>query len=537
MKSASEVILELHTLGDTVALRTMLTVYSKSKGWESGKLIYSSGEEIWTYQTQEVEKNGGMLVDFVNKYIFGSDLFTLSHIVAYEDGEKVATLVATISNLKFWDYHSSEIVALFFILCAFGVCTILVSGLAFKKTLGPMYNLMDDVKEEAKKYGLSLSEDRNGNEAENLRLWFKELVKAWARSKEEIEKNASMVAYAQIAASVNHDIRSPLQALQTMVSRGGSGTTGLVSSAVDRIMSILKDLEGRSTGKVELAKIKRDKGPVYSKVKDIFSGVESILEEKRILYPDIDFILEPSSLVTAEQVRGERTEILRSISNLIINGIEASLGGGVIRLTLQIDKQKLLISVEDFGKGIAPEILPLLGDRGVTFGKSKGSGLGLYSAKKMTEKYDGNIDIRSELDQGTTVSVVLPLSGVTTNSIHIKSGGTLVVCDDDETTLHNLRALLRESGYEDLCEVKYFSSPEKLLDCLEGFSTENTTFVIDQHLNASLTGLDLHECLGKYPIRYLYTSAFFESEIIEMVEFVGAQLLPKDENIDFLIVE
>jgi signal transduction histidine kinase len=66
------------------------------------------------------------------------------------------------------------------------------------------------------------------------------------------------------------------------------------------------------------------------------------------------------------------------------------------------------IKISDTGIGIPPDKLPKLFKRGYT-DKAKGSGYGLYIAKKHIDGLGGEIDVESEVGKGTTFTVMLPL--------------------------------------------------------------------------------------------------------------------------------
>ena len=78
----------------------------------------------------------------------------------------------------------------------------------------------------------------------------------------------------------------------------------------------------------------------------------------------------------------------------------------IVGANLCVRPDLIQIQVSDNGKGIPPEILPKLMQRGSTHGKRGGSGLGLYHAKTTLQSWDGDLKIESK--SGTTVSLILP---------------------------------------------------------------------------------------------------------------------------------
>ena len=100
-------------------------------------------------------------------------------------------------------------------------------------------------------------------------------------------------------------------------------------------------------------------------------------------------------------------------SNLLLNAIEHSPLGSGVHIELLGRNPSLTMLVEDFGEGIAPDVLPHVFEpffRGDVSRdrKSGGTGLGLAICKAICEKAGGSIEITSEPGAGTRVTVHLP---------------------------------------------------------------------------------------------------------------------------------
>ena len=83
--------------------------------------------------------------------------------------------------------------------------------------------------------------------------------------------------------------------------------------------------------------------------------------------------------------------------------------GGNIHLHVSKDEELVCIQVEDEGCGIPPQLISRLGEPFYTL-KEKGTGLGLMVSKKIIKEHGGTITYCSELEQGTTVKIVLPIT-------------------------------------------------------------------------------------------------------------------------------
>ncbi|MCB0419187.1 MAG: ATP-binding protein, partial [Bdellovibrionales bacterium] len=140
--------------------------------------------------------------------------------------------------------------------------------------------------------------------------------------------------------------------------------------------------------------------------------VEQIVSEKELQHRDkggIHFHLDlPEEFEWTSALLPE-TALLRVLSNLIDNAVEALDRSGNIEVSGRVASgTESIISIRDSGKGIPEGLLPHLMQKGATFGKKHGSGLGLFHARETLEKNGGSIEITSELGKGTVVSIAFP---------------------------------------------------------------------------------------------------------------------------------
>jgi signal transduction histidine kinase len=108
-------------------------------------------------------------------------------------------------------------------------------------------------------------------------------------------------------------------------------------------------------------------------------------------------------------VRLDPRRFPRLFYNLCHNAADEMRGGGTIYLRFEVTPAELRVSVEDTGKGIAPEIAATLFQPFATHGKAHGTGLGLSICKKIVEDHGGQISARSEPGRGATFTFTLPL--------------------------------------------------------------------------------------------------------------------------------
>jgi len=111
---------------------------------------------------------------------------------------------------------------------------------------------------------------------------------------------------------------------------------------------------------------------------------------------------------------GDRERIEQVVVNIISNALKYTPAGGKVGVTVAKKEQdQVFIRVEDNGIGIPKEDIPRLFERFYRVDKARsrergGTGLGLAIAKEIVDYHKGQIEVESELDRGTTVTITLP---------------------------------------------------------------------------------------------------------------------------------
>ena len=102
-------------------------------------------------------------------------------------------------------------------------------------------------------------------------------------------------------------------------------------------------------------------------------------------------------------------EILQMFVNLLTNAIQAMEGQGTLTLTTEKKDGHIQISISDTGCGIPSEHLQKIFDPFFTTKPvGKGTGLGLYNARTIVRKYQGELKVESEVGKGTKVHLKFP---------------------------------------------------------------------------------------------------------------------------------
>jgi cell cycle sensor histidine kinase DivJ len=114
-------------------------------------------------------------------------------------------------------------------------------------------------------------------------------------------------------------------------------------------------------------------------------------------------------------VTGDPLAFKQIVLNLVSNAIKFTERGGKVTVAAHVEKARLVLRVTDTGIGIAADDLKRIGDPFFQAGKTyqrrhEGTGLGLSIVKSLIALHAGEITVQSKLDEGTTVTVALPLA-------------------------------------------------------------------------------------------------------------------------------
>jgi cell cycle sensor histidine kinase DivJ len=112
---------------------------------------------------------------------------------------------------------------------------------------------------------------------------------------------------------------------------------------------------------------------------------------------------------------GDPRAFKQIVLNLVSNAIKFTERGGTVTVSAGVEGSRLMLRVTDTGVGIAADDLKRIGDPFFQAGKTyqrrhEGTGLGLSIVKSLVGLHAGEIILQSRIDEGTTVTVGLPLT-------------------------------------------------------------------------------------------------------------------------------
>jgi two-component system, OmpR family, manganese sensing sensor histidine kinase len=236
----------------------------------------------------------------------------------------------------------------------------------------------------------------------------------------------------QFTADASHELRSPIALIQTNV-QVALDDPELASQPYRQQLQTIERLTRRLGRLVDdlLFLARQDSGIVAPQQQfvlldavliEVVDELQTFAAEKQIsLSLDIAEI-DPADEADAFILCGDNDRLTRLFANLVENAIAYTLPGGCVEVYLQGHPASgrhlptLEVTVKDTGIGIPEAAIPKVFDRFYrvdparthTSRKAAGSGLGLAIAQAIATGHHGRIQMTSELDKGTTVTVILP---------------------------------------------------------------------------------------------------------------------------------
>jgi two-component system phosphate regulon sensor histidine kinase PhoR len=229
---------------------------------------------------------------------------------------------------------------------------------------------------------------------------------------------------ADFVANASHELRTPLASLSGFIETLQGPARNDVASR-DRFLAIMKEQATRMARLIDdllsLSRIEQ-KAHIHPDhpidliaiVHEVADGLSPLAHEREV---EINIADQANALV----VSGDRDELIRVFENLIENALKYGAPGKRVDITLTREPaageaRDAIVSVRDYGPGIAPEHLPRLTERfyRVDIGESRaqgGTGLGLALVKHILNRHRGRLLIESTPGAGANFSVRLPLSG------------------------------------------------------------------------------------------------------------------------------
>ena len=220
---------------------------------------------------------------------------------------------------------------------------------------------------------------------------------------QKVKQAERLAALGRAAAIIAHEIKNPLTSIRLSLysvekkaawRMDFNEDLNIVKEAVERVSRTTEDLLHFS-------------GDTNLRIKeiDINELLRNLVAEHKN-HLNTHMIIETSLHKPTPLVLADSEKLKESFNNLLANAIAATESGGTVRVSTNPSFDRVVVTIEDWGDGISPEIQQKIFDPFFTT-KQSGTGLGLAIAKKNIEAHRGLIEVESEPGWGTKFSITL----------------------------------------------------------------------------------------------------------------------------------
>jgi len=220
---------------------------------------------------------------------------------------------------------------------------------------------------------------------------------------EQLREQAALARLGEMAAVLAHEVKNPLAAVRGAIEVVGSrlpagtrdaGVMKEIVSRIDSLNELMQDL-------LLFARPPRP-NPIPVELGMLVSSTAALLREDPALHA-----LRIEVHGSAPPLQADPGLLQIVFLNLMMNSAQAMRGDGEIKVSVEATSGTCRIAVSDNGPGIPVDAREKIFTPFFTT-KSRGTGLGLATAKRLVEAHHGTIDVRCPADGGTTVIIQLP---------------------------------------------------------------------------------------------------------------------------------
>jgi signal transduction histidine kinase len=233
------------------------------------------------------------------------------------------------------------------------------------------------------------------------------------------EVSQSQTVQRDFVANVSHELKTPLTSIQGFAQAIMDGTASdaqarshaaqVIQDEADRLRRLVEAL-------LELARLESGQSGMDFQRVDLARLLTRVADQQAVVAAErhVSIVREWPSDLPAVTADGDR--LAEVFINLLDNAVRHSPSGGQAEIVARVEAGRMRVSISDHGPGISPQDQARIFerfykiDKARSSGTGRGTGLGLSISNEIVAAHGGRISLASELGQGSTFTVELPLT-------------------------------------------------------------------------------------------------------------------------------
>lgn len=237
-----------------------------------------------------------------------------------------------------------------------------------------------------------------------LMIYIAEFLKETRLLKEMTQDTEKMILVSELAAGVAHEVRNPLTVIKGFVQLVEKDLKDKNKEYMQLVLTELDRAEKIITDYLQLAKRYHVEKTIIP-VSDMLKNVNAVMHS----FTNINGVSLQLEIGEEMSIFGDLNKMKQVLYNIIKNATEAiqRVDGLITIRSYRYDKM-VIIEIQDNGIGMNQQELMRIGEPFYT-NKVTGTGLGIMVTKAIIAEHGGALHYRSEVNEGTTVTIQLPL--------------------------------------------------------------------------------------------------------------------------------
>lgn len=233
---------------------------------------------------------------------------------------------------------------------------------------------------------------------------------AFKQTEREREASRNLVALAEMATVLAHEVRNPLGSMELLTGLL-AGDSGLSDDSKQCVAHLQAGVRGLSAVVNNVLRF-HNRGASNLQPTKLSDALRSAVNFAQPLARQSGVTLSSEFNLGEIEIAADTGELNQVILNLVCNALRHTRPGGHIKISARVTScsgsATAAVEIADSGDGISPENLPHIFEPGFTTG-TQSPGLGLAVCQRIIEQHHGTITVQSEVGQGATFHMEFPV--------------------------------------------------------------------------------------------------------------------------------